>query len=308
MHRHDSVTFVDVVRRAGAPRPTRGCPAGIGGRTMVAMAVSMAKHMMSALTELRYQPTSKRIRVRYQGDLIADTTRAMLVWEPARVVPSYAVPEHDLAVPLRKAQSGPPPEYRPVGFGADGPPLLDPTVPFVVHSAAGEPVSVGPADGAGFRFADIDLAGYIELDFDAFEWWEEDEPVMSHPHDPFHRIDVRRSSRRVRIEDHGVVLAESDRACLLFEGVFPVIRYYLPPEDVQVRLTPGTLDTSCAYKGHATHYTAVLDGREIPNIAWSYQDPLTDAVDVAGQVAFYTERLDVIVDGRAVERVRTPWS
>ena len=44
-----------------------------------------------------------------------------------------------------------------------------------------------------------------------------------------------------------------------------------------VELRPGTARTTCAYKGHATHYAATLGDRQLPNIAWSYEDPLSDA-------------------------------
>ena len=212
--------------------------------------------------------------------------------------------------PLMAAPDGPDPEFKAVGFGADSPPLLDPSVPFAVHTAEGEPrtVSTPAGNGQAFRLSDPDLAGYVVLDFDAFDWWEEDEPIVGHPRDPFHRIDVRRSSRRIRIEHHGVVLAETDRAHLLFEGTFPLARYYLPRQDVQVELRPGTLQTTCAYKGHATHYSVQVGDEELPNIAWSYQDPLDDATGVRGLISFYQERLDVVLDGTRVERVRTPWS
>ena len=147
----------------------------------------------------------------------------------------------------------PAPEYRSVGFGADHGGLLDPSVPFAVHTAEGEQLTVrtkGRREGAGFRLHDPDLGGYVELDFDAFDWWEEDEPIVGHPRDPFHRIDVRRSSRQVRLESNeGVVLADSDRGRWLFEGAFPMARYYLPAEDVRVQLRPSSLHTTCAYKG-----------------------------------------------------------
>lgn len=62
------------------------------------------------------------------------------------------------------------------------------------------------------------LAGYIVLDFRAFDvWFEEDEPDVTHPRDPFHRIDVLASSRHVRLELDGQVLAESSQPMLLFE-------------------------------------------------------------------------------------------
>ena len=276
------------------------------------MAVVMVDHLMSALPLLRYQPVSKRVRVALQGERVADSTAAVLVWEPMRVVPSYAVPEAHVTADLTPAEPGPDPEYRAVGFGPDSPPLLDPTVPFAVHTAAGDvlTVAVGSAsrDRAAFRLVDDDVRGLVVLDFDAFDWWEEDEPIVGHPRDPFHRIDVRRSSRRVRIEHGGVVLAESTRCRILFEGAFPMPRYYVPRDDVRVELRPGTLATVCAYKGRATHHTAVVGDSELADIAWSYESPLEDAASVRGLICFYHERLDLFVDGEAIDRVRTPWS
>jgi uncharacterized protein (DUF427 family) len=276
------------------------------------MAISMMKQMMSALPQLRYQPSHKRVRVRLGDIVVADTEHPMLIWEPRRIVPSYAIPEADITAGLVAVAAGPTPEFRAVEFGVGGPPLLDPGVPFAVHTADGEPLTVrtaaDSAGGAAFRLADPDLSGYVVLDFGAFDWLEEDEPIVSHPRDPFHRIDVRRSSRKVRIEHQGTVLAETSRAHLLFEGAFPMVRYYLPREDVRVSLEPGTMHSACAYKGNATHYSVVIGDDELANIAWSYDNPLSDAVEVAGLICFYQERLDLIVDGTPVERVRTPWS
>jgi uncharacterized protein (DUF427 family) len=276
------------------------------------MAISMMSHMMSVLAQLRYQPMPKRVRTRHGGVGVADSLRPILVWEPMRIVPSYAVPETDVDVPLVTAQPGPAPEYRAVGFGTDSPPLLDPSVPFGVHTAEGEPLTVVAGDerleGAAFRLTDADVDGYVVLDFDAFDWFEEDEPIVGHARDPFHRIDVRRSSRRVRIEHDGHVLAESNRCRMLFEGTFPMARYYLPRDDVRVDLEPGTRRTVCAYKGHAAHHSARVGDLVLADIAWSYEDPLDDATDVGGLICFYHERLDLFVDDAPVERVRTPWS
>src|SRR3954451_9952223 len=156
------------------------------------MSPRMQDVMAAALAELRYEPIERRIR----SDDAVDSTRALLVWEPRRVVPSYAVPEADIAAPLTPAAVR--------GERAEG--VLHPGIPFAVHTAAGEPVSIGARTGAGFRLADT--AGYVELDFNAFDaWYEEDERVFGHPRDPFSRIDVRRTSRPVRIEVDGEVLA-----------------------------------------------------------------------------------------------------
>lgn len=267
---------------------------------------------MQLLPELRFQRVIKRLTVRLGEQLVARTDRAVLVMEPMRIVPSYALPVGDLHVPLEPGPDDPPPEYRPIGFGDDGPPVLDPSVPFGVHTADGDPVrlAAGARAGDGFRFTDPELADLVCLDFDQFEWWEEDEPIVGHPRDPFHRIDVRRSSRHVRLSHGGTLLADSVRPMVLFEAAFPLPRYYLPREDLAVELRPAALRTTCAYKGHATHYDAVLDGggTALEATAWSYEEPLDDARDVRGMVSFYQERLDLELDGEPVPRVRTPWS
>jgi len=275
------------------------------------MAVSMVDQMMSALPELRVQPTTKRIRVRLGGELIADTQDAVLIWEPKRIVASYAVPVADVFAALRRAANTEVPSIEEVSF-QNGPPVLDPSHPFAIHTAAGRALTVNAEsasrEAAAFRPADPDLAGYVVLDFDALQWWEEDEPIVGHPRDPFHRIDIRHSSRPVRLSRGDVVLAESTNSMMLFEGAFPMARYYLPRADVRIDLRPGTVHSTCAYKGHATHYSAVVDGQELENIAWSYEEPLDDATRIKGHVCFYQERLDLMIDGDPVERVRTPWS
>ena len=126
---------------------------------------------------------------------------------------------------------------------------------------------------------------------------------MAHGHD----ITITPSDAHVQIVVKGTKVADSTRPVLLDETGLPR-RYYLPREDVAVELRPGTIRTTCAYKGHATHYSAVVGGQELANIAWSYEQPRHDAEEVAGLVCFYQERLDLFVDGQPVERVRTPWS
>lgn len=277
------------------------------------MAVLMERQLWSDIDHMRYQPTPKRVRVRLGPAVVADTTHALLVWEPRRVVPSYAVPVADVDATLRELSAPPPsPDHQPVGFGDDGPPMLDPSIPFVVHTLAGDQLDVVVGDevrpAAAFRPADGDVHSHVVLDFDAFDWWEEDEPIVAHPRDPFHRIDVRRSSRPVRLEHEGRLLAESSRCRMLFEGVFPLVRYYLPADDVAVDLRASDHRTECAYKGAATHYSATVGDEELTDVAWSYEDPLDDAMPVASLVCFYQERLDLSVDGERIARVRTPWS
>src|SRR4051812_44739608 len=250
--------------------------------------------LMGQLGALRWEPTDKRIRATAGDATVVDTTRALLVWEPKRVVPSYAVPAGDIAAEVVTGGDGAAePEQPPMLAGR---PVYDPTVAFAVHTAPGEAVTVAGAQG--FRPADPELAGYVVLDFKGFDaWYEEDERNFSHPRDPFHRIDIVHGSRHVRVEVEGEMVAESSRPYLLFETGLPV-RYYLPPEDVRTdRLAPSDTSTACAYKGHASYWA--LDGRDV---AWYYPQPLREAAEIADRVAFFNERVDITVDGERLER------
>jgi uncharacterized protein (DUF427 family) len=148
----------------------------------------------------------------------------------------------------------------------------------------------------------------VVLDFGAFDaWYEEDEQNVSHPRDPFHRIDVLPSSRRLRLELDGQVLAESSRPVLLFETLLPT-RYYLPRADVAAGLAASSTRTWCAYKGQASYFSVTVAGRAVPDLAWTYEDPRHDATGVRDLIAFFDERIDVVVDGKPQPRPVTPWS
>jgi uncharacterized protein (DUF427 family) len=267
---------------------------------------------MRGIDQLRYEPTPKRIRAKAGGHTVLDSRRAVNVWEPRRVVPSYAVPEEDIRASLLPASTVEA-EQHLVRMGSDGPPVLTPSTPFAAHSSDGEALSLEVdgvvLEGSGFRPADPDLSGYVVLDFAAFdEWLEEDEPIVGHPHDPFSRIDVRRSDSRVQVEVDGVLVADTTSARLLFETGLPP-RFYLPREDVRMDLLrPSSTTTTCAYKGHASYWSVEVAGRTHADLAWTYEQPLADASEVAGHVTFFDERVDVTVDGERRARPVTYWS
>lgn len=246
----------------------------------------MQDFMSGGRARLRHEPIERRVRASLDGRTIVDSTRALLLWEPRRICPSYAVPVEDIAAELSAASSN----------GGEAPEVLHPGIPFGVHSAAGAPLTVADREGAGFRLDDPDLDGYVVLDFAAFEWLEEDEPIRGHPRDPYHRVDVRRSSRPVRIEVGGEVVAETVAARLLCETSLPM-RFYLPREDLRVALEPSATRSFCPYKGDASYWSLAAAGRRLDDVAWSYERPLPAVAEIAGLVAFWDHRVDVFLDG-----------
>lgn len=86
-------------------------------------------------------------------------------------------------------------------------------------------------------------------------WFDEDGEVQGHLRDPYHRVDVRESSRHARIAVDGVVVAETDRPQVLSENGLPN-RYYIPPEQVRRELLEASATHAiCPYKGTASYLT-----------------------------------------------------
>jgi len=140
------------------------------------------------------------------------------------------------------------------------------------------------------------------------EWLEEDEPVYTHPRDPYTRVDILASSRHVRVELDGVTVADSHSPRILFETGLPP-RYYLPLSDVRTELLrPSARQTSCPYKGTASYWSVETGKRVHTDVAWIYRTPLPESQKIAGLACFYDERVDVFVDGERQERPASPFS
>ena len=277
------------------------------------MATRLSQVLLGTFPQLRYEPTAKRIRANLGRTAVVDTLQGCLIWEPRRITPVFAVPEQEMlaglaspALPAAAVAEHPFALRR----GA-APTTLDPTTAFGRHTCAGEELDVVTASAtaprAAFRPEDPDLAGYVVLDFDAFNWLEDDEEIIGHPRDPFHRVDIRASSLDVEIALEGVTLASTNGAQLLYETMLPV-RYYIPPSDVRLDLLEESPKrTVCPYKGQAS-YWSYPDSRQGRNIAWSYDRRFLDTAQIHGLISFFNERLDLRVEGVLQPRPVTPWS
>ncbi|MFC4124406.1 DUF427 domain-containing protein [Nocardia rhizosphaerae] len=241
---------------------------------------------------VRTESGQKRVRVYLGGRLVADTLRPLLVWE-LPYYPTYYVPLTDVLADLEPNGADEHSPSRGEGTGYD----------VAVDGAR--------ADGAALRYLDSplpDLKDAVRLDFAAFDWFEEDEPIIVHPRDPYSRVDILGSSRNVRVEIDGVTVADSSSPRILFETGLPA-RYYLPLPDVRTDLlTPSDTHTSCPYKGTADYWHVRLDGKEHRDIVWIYRTPLPESQKIAGLACFYNEKVDIYLDGVRQDRPRTPFS
>ena len=154
-----------------------------------------------------------------------------------------------------------------------------------------------------------DITDRVAFYWDAVDhWYEEDEEVFVHARDPFKRIDALRSSRHVRVEIDGVVLADTHRPTLLFETGIDT-RYYIPRADLELELLrPSAKETACPYKGTASYYSAVVGERVVDDIAWTYTHPISEIPKIEQLVAFFDEHVDTYVDGELQPRPASAWS
>jgi uncharacterized protein (DUF427 family) len=242
---------------------------------------------------VRVEPGRKRVRAYLAGRLVADTRHPSLVWE-IPYYPAYYLPLGDVTaelVPTGKT------EHSPSRGEAE---LYDVRVDGAV------------AESAARRYPDSPLTAIRDLvrfDWAAMdEWMEEDEPVYTHPRDPYHRIDILHSSRHVRVEVDGVTVADSVRPVILFETGLPP-RFYLPLSDIRIDLlTPTDSQTHCPYKGTAGYWTVDTGHGPHADLVWTYRMPLPESQKIAGLACFYDEKADVYLDGELQERPRTQFS
>ncbi|TVY34959.1 hypothetical protein LSUB1_G006592 [Lachnellula subtilissima] len=148
------------------------------------------------------------------------------------------------------------------------------------------------------------LENLVRIEVSALDaWFVEDEKQLGpHPKDPYKRVECIPSSREVRIEVAGTVVARSSQNVFLYETMLRT-RYYVSAVGVEYGyLRPSETESYCPYKGMANYYNLVVDGKEIKDAVWYYKYPTAESALVAGRLCFYNEKVDVFVDGVKEEK------
>jgi len=233
--------------------------------------------------KLLMQEFPRRVRAVFGGQTVVDTTRAMLLHETG-LRPQLYVPLDDIRADL----------IQPTDHHTYCP--FKGTASYWTVTAGGQ-----VAENAIWAYPEPNeesgwLNGYAGLYWNAMdEWYDEDERVEGHIRDPYHRVDVRRSSRPVRFLLGEVVLAETTRPLLLSETGLPN-RFYIAAADVrQDLLEESDTHTICAYKGTASYWTVSADGHKLADAVWSYPQATGDAAAVSGYLSFLHDDLTVEV-------------
>jgi uncharacterized protein (DUF427 family) len=230
-------------------------------------------------------PFPRRVRAVFAGRTVLDSVRGTLLHETG-LLPRLYVPRGDVAADLLVAS-----DHRThCPFKGD---------------ASYQSVRVGDrtAENALWEYpAPLPevrwLTGLVAFYHDRMDaWFDEDEEVDGHLRDPYHRVDVRRTSRDVRVVAGGVEVAATRHAMLLSETGLPN-RYYVPLRDIRTEyLEPSATHTVCPYKGRASHRSLRVGGTFVPDAAWWYPEPLQDSARVADHLCFLGEGVETWCDG-----------
>ena len=116
------------------------------------------------------------------------------------------------------------------------------------------------------------------------------QPTAAHP------ITVESTGKHVTVRVNGDVVAETDEALTLQESTYPAVQYIPLRDVVQDRLKPSDTETYCPYKGDASYYHVVTEaGDTVDDAIWTYLQPYPAVGQIAGHVAFYPNKTDIVV-------------
>jgi len=233
---------------------------------------------------LFFEGFPRRVRGSFGGESVLDTRRGKLLHETG-LLPQLYVPREDVRTDLLASTD----KRTHCPFKGD---------------ASYWTLRVGERSADNAAWAYIEplesaawLGGHLAFYWGSLDaWLDEDEEVQGHLRDPYHRVDVRASSRRVRVMARGFVVADTARPKVLSETGLPN-RFYIPAEDVREDcLEPSAKRTVCPYKGLASYRTLRVDGERIEDAAWVYEEPLENAFKVRGHLSFMADGVEVDAD------------
>ncbi len=155
-----------------------------------------------------------------------------------------------------------------------------------------------------------DLPDHVRIRWDALDqWFEEDEEVFVHPRSPYVRVDALRSTGTCGSSWRASCSPSRSAPVVVVETGLPN-RWYVDRSALDLtHLEPSPTETACPYKGRTTAYwSARIGDRLHEDLAWSYDFPTRQLLPIAGLVAFYDEKVDVVLDGVPQERPVTKFS
>src|SRR5215813_11919118 len=231
---------------------------------------------------LYVEPLRRRMRVRFGGNWIADSENVLLLFEPGHYPMAY-FPENDVS-----------PNTLQITEHTNHHPDLGLTSWYTVR-AGQQSAGRGAWQHIDLPTYASELRGRIAFAWRAMDaFYEEDERILGHAADSYHRIDIRQTSRNIVVRHHDRVVADTKRPIVLYESGFAP-RWYVPRADIdESALTFVEHQTFCPYKGLCSYYD-IGDARLG---AWSYRQAYAEVGRISNLVSFEPDIVSVQLDGQ----------
>jgi uncharacterized protein (DUF427 family) len=227
------------------------------------------------------EPLRRRMRVHFGGTWIADSEHVILLFEPGRYPVAY-FPETDIS-PQTLERTDHTTQHPDLGVTSWY------TVRAGEHAAPrGAWQHTGLPAHASELQARVAFAWRV---MDAF--YEEDERIVGHAADSYHRIDIRQTSRKLIVRHRDRIITDTTRPLVLYESGFAPRWYVLRADIDESAITPVEHRTFCPYKGLCRYYD-IGDARLA---AWSYPDAYPEVGRISNLVSFEPDIVSVNLDG-----------
>lgn len=188
------------------------------------------------------------------------------------------------------------PHPRRIRAEKGGQAVIDTEKALLVHRPGQMLAYAFPVDEVGDlpHESEPEAPGFVKVPWDAVDtWFEEGRQLVTYPPNPYHRVDLHPTTRRLVATVAGATLVDTDDTLILFEtGLEP--KLYVDPAHVRTDLLRRTETTSwCNYKGWASYWAAEVDGTVVEDVAWSYEEPLPESSRIAGFLSFDPEKVEL---------------
>ena len=85
--------------------------------------------------------------------------------------------------------------------------------------------------------------------------------------------------------------------------------WYVPLGELdQGMLTKTETQTFCPFKGYASYWSVAGDDGVIEDAVWAYEDPYDECLDITNYASFYTNKVDLYIDGALANKDGPGWT
>jgi uncharacterized protein (DUF427 family) len=115
------------------------------------------------------------------------------------------------------------------------------------------------------------------------------QPSATHP------ITVTPTGKHVTVRVNGEVVADTTDAVTLQESTYAAVQYIPLADVVPTALQRSDTTSYCPFKGDASYYHVTAGGDTVEDVIWTYEQPYAAVSDIAGRVAFYPDKAEVVI-------------